>query len=151
MPDVVLCETTDEQFLEIQNEIDRRRKPRNGVLGVTRSAMVFFDSTETLLSFCESPAMRPLRNSVRVIAETASKFEKESGFLQATEQGAITLMIREFGRGTDFKCFDNKMLSAGGVHVIQAFFSIDITEEIQIMGRGARQGRCRTASAAAVN
>jgi len=60
--------------------------------------------------------------------------------LQATRSGAITLMIREFGRGTDFKCFDSRMLDGGGVHVIQAFFSTEIAEEIQIKGRTARQG-----------
>ena len=40
-------------------------------------------------------------------------------------------MIREFDRGTDFKCFDSRMLSDGGVHVIQTFFSLDVSEEIQ--------------------
>ena len=49
-------------------------------------------------------------------------------------------MIREFDRGTDFKCFDSRMLSDGGVHVIQTFFSLDLSEEIQIKGRTARQG-----------
>ena len=32
------------------------------------------------------------------------------------------------------------MLDGGGVHVIQAFFSTEHSEEIQIMGRTARQG-----------
>ena len=49
-------------------------------------------------------------------------------------------MIREFGRGTDFKCFDSRIIDSGGVHVIQAFFTSDVTEEIQIKGRAARQG-----------
>lgn len=32
------------------------------------------------------------------------------------------------------------MLQAGGVHVIQAFISVGLSEEIQIKGRCARQG-----------
>ena len=41
---------------------------------------------------------------------------------------------------TDFKVFDARLLQAGGVHVIQAFFSTELSEEIQIKGRCARQG-----------
>jgi preprotein translocase subunit SecA len=44
-------------------------------------------------------------------------------------------MIREVGRGTDFKCYDQALKNSGGVHVIQSFFSTDIAEEIQIKGR----------------
>jgi len=55
----------------------------------------------------------------------------------AKTPGAITLMLREFGRGTAFKCFDRRMLKDGGVHVIQTFFSLDLSEETQIKGRTA--------------
>ena len=79
-------------------------------------------------------------NAVRMITEEEDPSGKEAAFLRATESGAITLLIREYGRGTDFKCFDSKVLGAGGVHVIQAFFSVDIAEEMQIKGRTARQG-----------
>jgi len=102
--------------------------------------MVFFDSKETMLGFYESSVMQPLRAKARTITEVVPKSEKEAAFLKATEQGAVTLMIREFGRGTDFKCFDARLLQAGGIHVIQAFFSTDLSEEIQIKGRCARQG-----------
>ena len=49
-------------------------------------------------------------------------------------------MIREYGRGTDFKYYDSRLLLAGGAHVIQAFFSTEQSEEVQIKGRCARQG-----------
>ncbi|CAF0952614.1 unnamed protein product, partial [Brachionus calyciflorus] len=39
------------------------------------------------------------------------------------------------------KC--RSMLNNGGVHVIQTFFSDDPSEEIQIMGRTARQGETK--------
>ena len=50
-----------------------------------------------------------------------------------------------------FSCFyifieDHQRLQAGGVHVIQAFVSDDISEEIQIQGRTARQGKSGTYS-----
>ncbi len=43
---------------------------------------------------------------------------------------AITLMTREFGRGTDFKCYDLLALKEGGVTMIQTFLSKDLNEEI---------------------
>ena len=84
--------------------------------------------------------MQSLKSQTRTITETAPLKERNSLFLKATGTGAITLMIRDFGRGTDFKCHDKRMLQAGGVHVIQAFISVDLSEEIQIKGRCARQG-----------
>lgn len=107
---------------------------------VQRPVMIFFDSQETLFAFHNSTLMESLKKEVAVVTEATPEYEKDSLFLKATEAGAITLMIRDFGRGTDFKCFDRRVLNAGGVHVIQAFFSKDLSEEIQIMGRCARQG-----------
>jgi preprotein translocase subunit SecA len=52
-------------------------------------------------------------------------------------------MTKSFGRGTDFIVFDESILSLGGhggLHVIQTFLSVEISEEIQIQGRTARQG-----------
>jgi uncharacterized protein with von Willebrand factor type A (vWA) domain len=51
----------------------------------------------------------------------------------------VTLLTRKFGRGLDFK--PSKQVNArGGVLVIQTFFSSSESEQIQIMGRTARQG-----------
>jgi hypothetical protein len=135
--DVKLCDTEADHFLELRNEVDRRRSPVNGI---KRAVMIFFGSKSTLLAFYNSVHIQDLKGSTRTITEATIKCEKETTILKATEQGAITLMIREFGRGTDFKCFDTKMLEAGGVHVIQAFFAMDKSEEVQIKGRCARQG-----------
>ena len=105
-----------------------------------RPVMIFFSTKKMLLEFYDSSLMTSMRNHVHLITEESSHEERTSLFLKATERGVVTLMIREFGRGTDFKCFDKQMLVEGGVHVIQAFFSTDISEEIQIKGRTARQG-----------
>jgi preprotein translocase subunit SecA len=102
--------------------------------------MLFFDCKDSLLEFHSSKLMESLKGQVAVVTETTPTYEKESLFLKATEAGAITLFVRDFGRGTDFKCFDRRVLQAGGVHVIQAFFSRDLAEEIQLKGRCARQG-----------
>lgn len=48
-------------------------------------------------------------------------------------------MDRNFGRGTDFICLDPDVNDAGGVVVIQTFLSEDLSEEVQIQGRTARQ------------
>ncbi len=57
---------------------------------------------------------------------------------QASASKQITLLTREFGRGTDFYCYDESVQKAGGVAVLQTFFSKDLSEEIQIKGRTAR-------------
>ena len=46
-----------------------------------------------------------------------------------------------FGRGTKFICKDNKLDDNGGVHIIQTFLSLDPSEQIQVRGRTARQGK----------
>ena len=63
-----------------------------------------------------------------------------TSFRQAMSRGAITLMTRDYGRGTDFICYDQRLIDAGGVHVLQTFLSEQVSEEIQIKGRTARQG-----------
>lgn len=87
---------------------------------------------------------------------------------KAVNGGRVTLLNRVFGRGTDFICYDRDLIREGGVHVlqvimrddtcyinilifviinafemfymIQTFVSEEKSEEVQIMGRTARQG-----------
>lgn len=138
--DMILSRSQDEHFVDLRQEIDRRRKPLNIGRGVLRAVMVFFEDSKTLMDFYTSDAINSIREETRTVTEEIAPEEKASAFLKATEQGAVTLLIRDYGRGTDFKCFDNVMLDAGGVHVIQAFYASDVAEEIQIKGRAARQG-----------
>jgi hypothetical protein len=137
---VILCESKSDFFLNLENEIRRRRKSPLDQGKVQRAVMVFFKAKKIMFEFIESPFMKALKEECQMVSEEASKDEREGLFLKATESGAITLMIREFGRGTDFKCYDQQMLQVGGVHVIQAFFSVDTAEERQLKGRTARQG-----------
>ena len=59
----------------------------------------------------------------------------QGAFLEATVAGSITLMIREYILTS--KYMTTGCLKGGGVHVVQAFFSHDISEEIQIKGAGS--------------
>jgi hypothetical protein len=51
----------------------------------------------------------------------------------------VTLLSREQGRGLDFHCSDRAVEQTGGLHVVQTFLSEELSEEIQIRGRTARQ------------
>ena len=139
--DVIIADDDANFHLELCNEINTRRKPdKEGF--PPRAVMVFFDSRQVMEAYYESDQLKmsSLKPITRVITEEIAPQDREGAFLQATDAGSITLMIREYGRGTDFKVYDNRMLEGGGVHVVQAFFSHDISEEIQIKGRAARQG-----------
>ncbi len=65
--------------------------------------------------------------------------QKQVSVQKATIRQSITLLTRSFGRGTDFICIDDTVVTKGGVVVIQTFLSMQISEEAQIKGRTARQ------------
>ena len=85
------------------------------------------------------------------MTEDVSAQEKVAIVRTATSPGALTLLTKDFGRGTDFIIFDEIVATNYGVHVIQTFFSFDPSEEIQIRGRAARQGRLGSYSLVLVN
>jgi hypothetical protein len=66
--------------------------------------------------------------------------ERANAVFRATAVGSITLCSRAFGLGVDFRCFDSRIQKLGGLHVMQTFLSEDVSEEVQIQGRTARQG-----------
>ena len=70
---------------------------------------------------------------------TASSRDLNHKIEQATNKGAATLLVREFGRGVDFKSADDNGKKPGRIHVVQTFLSASLSEEIQIRGRTARQ------------
>mmetsp|Transcript_12227 Transcript_12227/g.26723 ORF Transcript_12227/g.26723 Transcript_12227/m.26723 type:complete len:349 (+) Transcript_12227:225-1271(+) len=138
--DVILCDSKSDHFLEICNEIDYRIKPSiHG--GKERAVMVFFESSEILLEFSESEYVRNLKRTIKIITEMVHPEEKEGAFLQATRSGSVTLMIREYGRGTDFKCYDSQMLECGGIHVIQSFFFCRNIRRNTVERKGCKTGQ----------
>ncbi|KAL4445289.1 hypothetical protein ABPG74_022102, partial [Tetrahymena malaccensis] len=108
-----------------------------------RAVLVFFENQETLKAFHASKELACYEHQTKLITEQVSKSLKEKNMLinNSTTSGQITLISRIFGRGTDFICRDQTVIQNGGTHVISTFFSDDISEEIQIFGRTARQGQ----------
>ena len=122
-----------EYFMGIRGDIDV-------VCHAKRAILVFFESEEKLLAFYNSSEMSSIRADVQIIMEKVSVKERELSIIRAATEGRVTLLTRTFGRGTDFICRNQQLLANGGVHVLQTFFSEELSEEYQIMGRGARQG-----------
>ena len=112
---------------EIRNrlDLDAARKGKRAVL-------VFFKSAKDLDEFMNSSEMikSGFKAVARRITEDTPLDRKNSLIQQATTIEKITLLSREFGRGIDFVCSDATLIKNGGVHVIQTFFSEEISEGI---------------------
>jgi hypothetical protein len=125
---VKLCDCRSDWFLEIDKEItEQRGSGRSG-----RPVIVFFENLAVLEEFYSRPSverLQPLRLDERV-----SSASRPSVVSRAVSHRVVTLVTRDFGRGTDFMCGDTKINSRGGVHVIQTFVSDEISEEKQIQG-----------------
>lgn len=106
-----------------------------------RSVIVFFENNSRLQEFVKSPFYGKLGRQKKILTESLSQAEKEFVISKAATARQITLSTAVFGRGTDFFCKDESVISNGGVHVIQTFLSEELSEEIQIQGRTARQGK----------
>lgn len=127
--------------MELTNEIKRRQI---GDETIKRPVMVFFDSNESLENFYNSSELARSgieREKIKLLTEDVNDDQKSGLIRQAVTEGMVTLISRGFGRGTDFKCYDDRINKrSGGVHVIQTFISDELSEETQIKGRTARQG-----------
>ena len=108
-----------------------------------RSILVFFETTELLKRFVASPLVtaRAINRQAKIMTEETSASEKEGLVRQATLKQSITLLSKEFGRGTDFVCYDDDLNEAGGVHVLTTFLPDERAMEAQLKGRTARQGK----------
>ena len=135
--DDIMIEIGDDYLNVIRREIDTRLRGRSGE---KRAVLVFFESEKKLKAFYDSPVLTTIKESVSYVTEEATLEEKESLIKRATGSGQITLFTKVFGRGTDFVCYDETVALNGGVHVIQTFLSEELSEEVQIKGRTARQG-----------
>merc|ERR1719473_1925710 len=138
---VKVAKNVDEHYHFIVDEIDRRLLATTDMKD-KRSVLVFFRTRQEVVAFLNSPYFAKHKAKASVLSEltAASAANRDHIITSATRQGQITLATRVFGRGTDFKINDNRMEIAGGLHVISTFFSRDISEEAQMMGRSARQG-----------
>ncbi|EOD26333.1 hypothetical protein EMIHUDRAFT_205325 [Emiliania huxleyi CCMP1516] len=140
---VKVSESKNEHFLMITDEISRRLKPTSQSYDGKRSVLVFFESLDELQAYFDSSFFRRFQDGANRLTEAACNQPDERASLisKATRQGQVTLATRSFGRGIDFVVDDEHMLTVGGLHVLLTFFPRDVQEEVQIMGRGARQGQ----------
>ena len=131
--------------LKLVTEINRRKQDKRSDYSTERAVLVFFPSKSKLDSFFNSETFQTSKlftsyNNVLTMTEDTEPEDRDSNRIKACAPGMLTLAVREFGRGTDFMTLDENLNNAGGTHVIQTFISEDISEEIQIKGRTARQG-----------
>jgi len=129
---IQLCDTQEDFFVVITNEV--KEKTQNG-----RAVIVFFETPAILDKYKATAHFRglPLKN---VLSENMSVEDRDYVIKKAATGRQATFSSAVFGRGTDFFCNDRKLQQAGGVHIVQAFFSEQMSEEVQIQGRTARQG-----------
>ena len=139
------CDSSDDCKIEPETGINsiilREIKTRlKGKDGYARAVLVFFDSAAKLKKFADCDEMKIMKSDIQIITESTPPIYKEQYIGNAVLSGKVTLLTKVFGRGVDFICYDDKLLSNGGVHVIQTFLLEELSEESQIKGRTARQG-----------
>ena len=83
-----------------------------------RSVLVFFINHKAQEEFMSKTNIRTRYDYYQVLHEGEAKLQKESMIKNASSQGYVTLLTKEFGRGTDFISRDEVVNSNGGVHVI---------------------------------
>ena len=134
--DVHVVEDRAEHHRKILDEIMMKLQKGTAVL-------VYFESTEHIDQFIREGYGEKIEDLSVVTLNTENI---DHYLIRSTRRGAVTLFSKDLGRGLDFKCHDQRVNEAGGVHVLQTFLSEQKTEENQIMGRTARQDRKGTYS-----
>uniref|UniRef100_A0A7S4CT52 VWFA domain-containing protein n=1 Tax=Eutreptiella gymnastica TaxID=73025 RepID=A0A7S4CT52_9EUGL len=97
--------------------------------------LVFFKNKGTLLEFRH--ARKDTLGPVSTLTHDTPSAERKGIITAATATGKITLFTRPYGRGVDFVTLTDDAVTT----VIITFFSSAEAEEVQIMGRTARQGQ----------
>ncbi|XP_065663330.1 uncharacterized protein LOC136085791 [Hydra vulgaris] len=134
-------ENNDDYFAKLDEHIEHSTKTSNKE--IKRPVLVFFNTKTSLMEFYNSEKLTLNKENIQIITEEVSESPKEKEMLikRATISGQITFLTRAFGRGTDFICHDQNVIANRGVHVVQTFFSEELSEQVQIQGRTARQGK----------
>lgn len=119
-----------------QDWLDKIYSQTNSQLNSKRSVLIFFDTDCEINKFTLKHSS--FLERFNILTENTNKKDKKRFVNDAGIVKTVTLATRQMGRGVDFKS-SVAVENAGGVHVIQTFFSIDIKEETQIKGRTARK------------
>jgi len=144
-PDFVWWEQGDEQAMFSTPNREEHFKAiveqTNKMTEQDRAVIVVFETSILRDEFEKSDASMKVKCPCRQFLHEEDTLEtKDHKIGQAATKGQATFISAMFGRGTDFVCKDPAVQKAGGVHVIQAFFSLEKSEEVQIQGRTARYG-----------
>jgi preprotein translocase subunit SecA len=118
----------EEYWSRIRKEIDTQLQGSNGVKN-TRAVLVIFEHEKALKEFQLSVHCQEIRSQIKIIAESSGIEQAAQIIKLSTRQGSITLMTRNFGRGTDFSCKDDRVNNQGGVAIIQTFLSESQSED----------------------
>jgi hypothetical protein len=123
------------------DEAQHNRKIKEEILAATgqeRAVLVFFEDERRMRAWVKSGYADGIDNLSQVTSHTDNI---DHYVKQATRAGSVTLFTAVHGRGLDFVCHDKSVDAKGGVHVVQCFLSAQLSEEIQIKGRTARQDK----------
>jgi hypothetical protein len=121
-------------YYKIVEEIKSRIIGRDGE---KRAVFVFFENKKELNNFKNYPEFHQFR--FKILTEEADLDEKKNIINNSAISNQVVLFTKVFGRGTDFIIHD-EIVRKSGIHVIQTFLSDELSEEVQIKGRTARQG-----------
>ena len=102
-----------------------------------QAIQIYFDSNIEITEYLQFLAQKKVSTENYLILDSKTE-NKQQVIKESTRSGQISLIIREYGRGTDYKVYDSIVKKNGGVVIIQTFYSLDKTEEWQIRGRTAR-------------
>ncbi len=90
-----------------------------------RPIIIFFKGSIELNDFANADCYKPFLSRTNNLTEYHDASTRDSRIIRAVNPRNITLMSSAFGRGTDFILLDDKVKENGGLHVIQAFLSLD--------------------------
>ena len=72
----------------------------------SRPIILFFEHNKSLWQFLKSENFKDKKFPYQILNELDSDSEKRVKVLKATQAKTITLSTKNFGRGTDFCCYD---------------------------------------------
>ena len=77
--------------------------------------LVFFETRKELEDFRHSTQFSRISGAEKLLTEKTSAKDRRDTIASAAAHGQLTLCTKEFGRGTDFLCFDKNVNEDGGV------------------------------------
>lgn len=136
-----------EYHIELAKKIAEKRMGAlpGGELEPMLPVITFFENEEELMAFkahCEAQKYDFVSDLHFMTNTSSSTVEEENKEINtATQLGKVTLAVKEKGRGRDFRVYSPHVNLAGGVQIVGAYPCEQLSEEVQLGGRTARQGQ----------